>query len=258
MTNDFQFPQVDRESFKPIYVQVAEMLVAYATQTNLQPGDALPSENKLLSLLGVSRNSIRQAMERLVQMDFAVKKRGRGTFIKPRKESINLDSTQGFEGTLHKRGIETENVPITRTPITSPLAWTEGLTPIMSENTVLIRRVKTIRSERCILEDRVLPRFVTQRYTDEELETENVNPILLERYRDSTSKRFRYYFKALPLDQDEADALGREPGTVLLQRIGEYFNMLGECIMHGRHIFASSTINVRYEFMREETYWRLT
>ena len=258
MTNDFQFPQVDRESFTPIYVQVAEMLIAYATQMNLQPGDALPSENRLLSLLGVSRNSIRQAMERLVQMDFAVKKRGRGTFIKPREESVNLDSTQGFEGTLNKLGIETVNLPISREPVTSPLAWAEGLVPIMNGDAVLIRRVKTIRGERCVLEDRVLPRFITRRYTDEELETENVNPVLLERYRDSTCRQFRYYFKALPLEQDEAEALGKQPGTVLMQRIGEYFNMAGECIMHGRHVFASNTINVRYEFMRGETHWRLT
>ena len=258
MIEGYQFPRIHRDDFKPIYVQVADMLIDYATKNNLKPGDPLPSENQLLSLLQVSRNSIRLAMDRLVKMDFAVKKRGQGTYIKPQEHFVNLDFNQGFEGSLYKLGIETTNILIEKTPVTKPSDWMDGLTPIKDDNIYLVRRVKKIQDEIIALEDRILPLHIIKRYTKEELEKENLNPNLLERYSDTTTKKFKYYFSANPLVQDEANALNLDQGAVLLQRVGEYFNCAGECIMHGRHIFSSTKINVSYEFERGEHNWHLT
>ena len=82
MNTEYIFPEMDKNSYKPIYIQISDIIIDYAKKTGLKGGDLLPSENELLSRYNVSRNSIRLAVDRLVQMNFAVKQRGKGTFIK--------------------------------------------------------------------------------------------------------------------------------------------------------------------------------
>ncbi len=258
MTDGYRFPAINRNSYKPIYIQVADMIIEYSEKMKLKPGDALPSENQLLAMLDVSRNSIRQAVDRLVKIDFAIKRRGQGTFIKVREQSINLDIQHGFEGTLHKLGIETENILISLHEYKNNIQWTNGLNLISENKKLHIRRIKKIQSEVAALEDRIIPEYIVNRYTEKEIHTENVHPNLLERYPDTACAKFKYIFTASPILPDEAECLGLKPGTVLLQRIGEYFNRADECFMHGRLVFASNSFQVSYEFLNKGTYWRLS
>jgi len=259
MKEKYSFSQVDRSSYKPIYIQVSEMIIAYAKHLELKPGEALPSENNLLSMLDVSRNTVRQAVDRLVKMNFAIKIQGQGTFIKEKKDhSINLDLTQGFEGTLNKLGIEVENRLIEERILRNNVDWIEGLTSVNSEENILIRRIKISSGRILALEDRILPVHVVERYTKEELENENINPNLLEKYPDTYAKHMKYYFVSLPLTLEESDLLKIKNKTSFMQRIGEYYNSEGECFMIGRHIFISKNINVSYEYERRSDHWRLT
>jgi DNA-binding GntR family transcriptional regulator len=259
MKEKHSFSQVDRSSYKPIYIQVSEMIIGYAKHLDLKPGEALPSENNLLSMLDVSRNTVRQAVDRLVKMNFAIKIQGQGTFIKKKKDhSINLDLTQGFEGTLNKLGIEVENRLIEKRILKNNVDWVEGLVSVNSEENMLIRRIKISSGTILALEDRILPVHVVERYSKEELENENINPNLLEKYPDTYAKHMKYYFVSSPLSIEEADLLKIKNETSFMQRIGEYYNSEGECFMTGRHIFISKNVNVSYEYERRSDHWRLT
>ena len=234
------------------------MIIEYAKHLDLKPGDALPSENRLLSMLDVSRNSVRQAVDRLVKMDFAVKYRGQGTFIKKREHSINLDLTQGFEGTLYKLGIEVENRIVEKKIIDKGVDWINGLEMVKSDKPMLVRRIKLSGGKVLALEDRILPRRVVERYSENELDKENINPNLLEKYPDTDAIKMKYYFISKPLTQEEADILKMKRGASFLQRIGEYYNSAGDCFMVGRHIFVAAQIHVSYEFEKIADSWRLT
>ncbi len=258
MKEEYKFFQVDRKSYKPIYIQVSEMILEYSKHLELSPGDALPSENHLLSLLDVSRNTIRQAVDRLVKMDFAVKYRGQGTFIKKKEDTINLDTSQGFEGALYKSGIKVKNRLVEKKIIKNRIDWIDGLAMVNCDQQILIRRIKLSFDKILALEDRILPSRVIKRYSKEELERENINPNLLEKYPDTDTFKMKYYFLSKPLSRKEADLLKIKEGTSFLQRIGEYYNSAGECFMVGRHIFISEQINVSYEFEKKEDHWRLT
>jgi len=259
MKNEYKFQQIDRNSYKPLYIQVSEMIIDYVRALGLKHDDILPSENELLSKLDVSRNTIRLAVERLVNMDFAIKVRGQGTFIKEKKDrSINLDLTQGFEGTLNKLGIKVENRLIEKRILESNVDWIEGLAAVKSEDKMLIRRIKKSSGIILALEDRILPAHVVERYSKAELENENINPNLLEKYPDTYTKHMKYYFVSMPLTLEETDLLKIKKKSSLLQRVGEYYNSKGECFMIGRHIFVSKKINVSYEYERTADHWRLT
>ena len=258
MNEKYCFPPVNRNSYKPIYIQVSEMIIDYAKFLNLKPGDALPSENQLLSMIDVSRNTVRLAVDRLVKMNFAQKIRGHGTFICEKEHSINLDFTQGFEGTLHRLGIEIENRLVEIKPLDSPVNWINGLSLINGDDPTLIRRIKMSSGDILALEDRILSKHIIERYTKDELKNENINPTLLGKYPDTDSIRFKYYFVSKPLNQIEAKILKQKEGSHFLQRIGEYYNFAGECFMVGRHIFVSTHIHVSYEFEITDDCCKLT
>jgi len=62
--------------------QVYGQLKENVTQGVWQPGDKIPSENQLVSLFGVSRASIRMAIQKMITLGLLESKVGDGTYVK--------------------------------------------------------------------------------------------------------------------------------------------------------------------------------
>jgi DNA-binding GntR family transcriptional regulator len=73
--------ELDRDSPIPMYFQIAQQLQAEIDSGHLIPGDPLPSELELSEVLGVSRPTVRQAIQQLVQKGLVVRRRGVGTVV---------------------------------------------------------------------------------------------------------------------------------------------------------------------------------
>jgi DNA-binding GntR family transcriptional regulator len=72
---------LDRNSPIPLYFQIAESLKEAIQSGSLAPGERLDNELELAERLGVSRPTVRQAVQRLVQQGLVVRRRGLGTVI---------------------------------------------------------------------------------------------------------------------------------------------------------------------------------
>lgn len=72
---------VDRSSPVPLYFQVAEQFAAAIQRGDLAPGDRLDSELQLADRLGLSRPTVRQAIQHLVDKGLIVRRRGVGTQV---------------------------------------------------------------------------------------------------------------------------------------------------------------------------------
>ena len=66
----------------PLYFQIKEDLRLKIETGKLKKGEYLPSEFKLMEQYGVSRPTIRQAVDLLCQEEYLEKQRGIGTLIK--------------------------------------------------------------------------------------------------------------------------------------------------------------------------------
>src|SRR3990170_7740280 len=67
-------------------------------------GDAIPSERQLSSDLGVSRLTVRAALDELVREGYLVRKRGSGTFVSEPKIAQELTMTS-FSEDMRRRGM---------------------------------------------------------------------------------------------------------------------------------------------------------
>jgi DNA-binding GntR family transcriptional regulator len=72
---------LDRSSPIPLYFQIAENLKAAIEDGTLKPGERLDNELELTERLGVSRPTVRQAVQRLVEQGLVVRRRGLGTMV---------------------------------------------------------------------------------------------------------------------------------------------------------------------------------
>ena len=73
----------------PLYFQIKEDLKSKIENGILNEGEYLPSEFKLMERYGVSRPTIRQAVENLCQENFLEKQRGIGTMVKSKNSRLS-------------------------------------------------------------------------------------------------------------------------------------------------------------------------
>ncbi len=74
---------MDRDTGETRYVKVYKELRNYILESNLKPGDVLPSEQVLCEKYGVSRNILREALKGLALMGVIHGKPGIGNVIQP-------------------------------------------------------------------------------------------------------------------------------------------------------------------------------
>lgn len=76
---------VDRSSPIPLYYQIARQLEAAIDSGQFAAGSHLPSEVELAQRLAISRPTVRQAIERLIEQGLVARRRGIGTCVVPRR-----------------------------------------------------------------------------------------------------------------------------------------------------------------------------
>lgn len=79
--------KIDKNSVIPVYFQLFKIIEKQIYDGVLQPGEALPTENELGVLYGISRMTVRRAISELVSAGLVFPQKGVGTFVcKPRLE----------------------------------------------------------------------------------------------------------------------------------------------------------------------------
>jgi DNA-binding GntR family transcriptional regulator len=109
--------KVNRNSFEPSYTQLVRIFQDQIAAGLLRPGDQLPSESQLCKQHGISRMTVRRAINILVEQDIVVTEQGRGTFVKPMKfwsASFNLNQLQNLLSDVNKIKIKIIEASIIR------------------------------------------------------------------------------------------------------------------------------------------------
>ncbi len=102
--------KLDHNSPIPLYAQIEESLRALIVKKEYKSGDKfLPNEVTMSKKFGVSRNTIRQAINTLVQEGLIDRKKGVGTKVVSRKISTRLDNWISFTKEMRNQGIEVVN-----------------------------------------------------------------------------------------------------------------------------------------------------
>jgi GntR family transcriptional regulator len=96
--------RIDSESKLPLYDQIERNLRDLIINGRLQPGQMMPPEWDLSALYGVSRLTVRRAVEDLVRQNWLERKHGVGTFVRQPTIASIADSKLSFTEQMHAIG----------------------------------------------------------------------------------------------------------------------------------------------------------
>jgi GntR family transcriptional regulator len=104
--------RIDHDSPIPLHVQVENLLRKLIDSPTYQRGKLLPKEVELSKRLGISRNTIRQATNKLEHENLLVRKKGVGTRAIKKTVSTRLNNWLSFSDEMHSKGMEFINYDI--------------------------------------------------------------------------------------------------------------------------------------------------
>ncbi|QCX40398.1 GntR family transcriptional regulator [Aureibaculum algae] len=102
--------KLDLDSPVPLHAQIEVYLRELITKEEYKNGDSfLPKEVSLAKKLGVSRNTIRHALNRLVNEGLIERKKGVGSKVTTKRILMRLDNWISFTKEMKNQGIEVVN-----------------------------------------------------------------------------------------------------------------------------------------------------
>lgn len=102
----WDFEPLDKSSFTPMYFQIQAQLLKLIQGGHLHAGDALPSEEELSRMYGVSRMTARHALQSLKSQGFASRHKGQGTFVNQPKVEKDIAHLSGFTAEMRALGLQ--------------------------------------------------------------------------------------------------------------------------------------------------------
>lgn len=116
MTDLFSARKFESTATGPLYLQLQRHISAALDAGALNPGDCLPAERDIASMTGLSRVTVRKAIQTLVASGQLVQRRGSGTYVAARVERLEqaLSLLTSFTEDMARRGRDVESLWISR------------------------------------------------------------------------------------------------------------------------------------------------
>ena len=103
---------IDHKSVIPLHAQVETLLRNMAEEPEYKNGKLLPNEVDLAKNLGISRNTLRQATNKLVYEGILIRKKGVGTRFASESVNTRIKSWSSFSQEMEAKGIQIKNFEI--------------------------------------------------------------------------------------------------------------------------------------------------
>jgi GntR family transcriptional regulator len=101
----FNSSDIAKQSAVPLYLQIRNLLLQAVKQGELQPHQRAPSERAISELTGVSRMTVRQALQTLIVDGWLYTVPGKGTFVTDGPKIVqNLQRLSGLTQLLQSQG----------------------------------------------------------------------------------------------------------------------------------------------------------
>lgn len=101
--------KIDPNSSKPLHLQAEEIIRRLIEETDYKNGKLLPSEIEMSEQLNISRNTLRQAINKLVMEGLLIRKKGVGTKVAKKGIVGGIKNWLSFSQEMKMLGIEVRN-----------------------------------------------------------------------------------------------------------------------------------------------------
>lgn len=201
------------ESTTPLYHQLFTLIKNEIQNGILKPGDLLPAESQLCSQYNLSRSTVRQALNQLVEENLVIRRRGKGSYVASRKLNRNLNHLYNFTEDMFELGLHPHSNVLENTieeatsDIAEKLNLPEGKTKVFK-----LTRLRLANDEPLLLEITYIPLYLSPNIDNENFSRESLYNILKTRYNLNLHKAIETY-EAVDLSKETAQLLNCKPKT---------------------------------------------
>lgn len=186
-------------------------------------GDLLPSENELCSRYNLTRSTVRKVLDELVNEGYIIKKKGKGSIVNIRRNSIGLLSHKGFYDILGDTEMKIRSIML-QDPVI--IRWPPNFFyPLTEEEnkagTIFLNRLRFIEDNPVMLEYAYLPNIGLEGFLDEPLLNDSLFATLRERYGVEITNVYQD-LRAIPADPGQAELLNIYPAAPILHIYKRY------------------------------------
>jgi DNA-binding GntR family transcriptional regulator len=168
---------LDRSSPVPLYYQVSRQIEAAIDAGDLAPGDRLENEISLADRWGLSRPTMRRAIQELVDKGLLVRRRGIGTQVVHGRVKRPMDLTSLFDD-LTRSDQKPATQLLDRELVPAPAAVAERLGVPAGSQVLHLERLRTARDEPLAVMRNWLPADLAPVLTAEALESRGLYELM--------------------------------------------------------------------------------
>lgn len=196
----------------PLYSQVETVLASNMADGALPVGSQLPPEESLIERFGVSRTTVRKAIQNLEARGLIQIQRGKGTFVAQRKITQELTELTGFVEDMQAVGRNATARLIDKRIV--PAGEIAGQQLGLAAGTLVVRiqRVRLADGAAVSFDETYLPLEIGKKVMTDDLATEPIFSLLEQKY-DIPLVEAEYKLEAVSAEPAVAQALGLETGA---------------------------------------------
>ncbi len=234
------FADIDRDGPVPLYHQISERLESAITGGHIQPGDQLETEIAISERLGISRPTVRRAIQTLVDKGMLVRRQGVGTQVVQRKVSRAVGLTS-LKDDLSRTGHAPTTTVLECELISAPADIAQLLGVDRDARVTKIRRLRCSDDAPLAVMVNYLPESLGS-FTAAQLTEHGLYEIL--RARGVNMKVANQTIGARLVARDEFELLGvsRTDPVITMERVA--YDESGAAVEVGRHCYRAD----RYRF----------
>lgn len=214
---------------QPLYVQLVDAL-REKIDSDMEPGDLLPSERELSEHYGLSRTTVRQALRELESMGLVDRRHGKGTFVaEPHVEATNLSGTYSFTEQMRRLGCNPSTQIIDFGVVDAPKQVASNLDLPLGGMVYSFRRLRLADGVPMMVERTYLPASVFPGLTSELLEHNPLYDVIEKRYG-VIIREAKEEFSASLASGEEAFRLGISEGSAVLRLVRRTRDDVGQIV----------------------------
>ena len=193
-------------SNKPIYLQLVSLIKNMISQKELRSGDLLPSEHELCDIFGISRTTVRLAMQTLAKEHLVERIKGKGTFISSPMFSRTLNNLYSFSGEMQRLNIDSDSQVISFRKVDMPQEFMEHFSGHSGKKLFRIKRIRSVNGTPLTIETVYIPTFICPGLNAELIKNTSLY-FILNKLSDITPVKAKETYTASSISKEEASLL---------------------------------------------------
>ncbi|WP_370539425.1 GntR family transcriptional regulator [Achromobacter sp. UMC46] len=233
----------------PLYAQVESALASEIASRVLPTGSQLPPEEHLIQRFGVSRTTLRKAIENLVARGLVEIRRGKGTFVTQPRLTQELTELTGFAEDMIVLGKDPTAQLLDKRIVEADGEVAQQLNLAVGTKVYRIDRLRLADGIAMSFDETYLPLDIGEKIVSNDLDVEPIFDLLEKKYLVPLIEA-RYQLESVTADGHVAAALGVNVGAPIFLIVRTSFTEGGKPIDYEKLFYRGDLIRFSTRLLR--------